>query len=271
MDVAPISPYAVKSLTNFQMEFNSNSAYNGPNCFNAALLLSSSLPHATFTHPREMSAVLSSPLCVERDRQEALQPGDILVVRDQKNTYFEVHAGIYINEQLSFSKYGESKMMPYSYGLDVHKTYGVHNEKCKRVQGIPNLGEDCFEQPFVNFFSCMPLHSFISRLVNQPGGIFEPVRQVYADTYSYDLRISDIAKKGRKTTTDELKSYMSALSELYERSETVGADSTLNTDNKALARLMRFHIYSLHEQLRIIAHERHEKSLVGHRLTPPRL
>jgi hypothetical protein len=252
MDVSGISPNFVMQLTNFdpvQME----SAHNGPNCFNAALYASQTLPSVSFTHPYEMTAILSSSLCRERRDDENLQPGDILVVRDQNNPLFEIHAGVYINQELSFSKYGENKMMPYSYGTDVHRSYGVHDENCARVQGIPAVGEACYHKPFVNFYSCKAMYTFVSQLAKRPGGINEAVRAIYAEVYSYDNKISRIAFKGHSIPSEDLQKLISSLQTVYEKTLTVSSDVNLNQENREFLKLIHFHVFSLYEQARRIA------------------
>jgi hypothetical protein len=252
MDVAKISPYLVLELTNFdstQME----SAHNGPNCFNAALYASKTLPSVSFTHPYEITALLNSSLCRERGKDERLQAGDILVVRDQSNPLFEIHAGVYINQELSFSKYGENKMMPYSYGINVHRSYGVRDEQCARVQGRPAIGEACYHKPFVNFYSCKAMYSFVSQLSNRPGGIDEAVRTIYAELSSYDNRISRIAFKGDAIDEEDLQKLFNSLRALYENTVKVDSATTLNQENREFLKLMHFHIFSLYEQTRRIA------------------
>ncbi|MCC6137943.1 MAG: hypothetical protein IT287_04880 [Bdellovibrionaceae bacterium] len=271
MDVAPISPYFVKELTNFENGFAVSSAYNGPNCFNAALVSSQTLPKINFTHPLEMTAILGSPLCKEKKISEALTPGDILVVRDPNNIWLEIHAGIYINDELAFSKYGEISMMPYSYGLNVDKAYGVHDPNCKRVLGRPAPGENCYNKVYVNYFTCDALYTFISKLVNQPAGIHSQVQKIYAATSRYDSLISNVAMKGDKVTATDVSEFQQALKELYAQTEPLVADATLTKDNTALARLMRFRIFSLFEQTRRIAVGLGDKKLASHVLEEPQL
>lgn len=256
MNVAEVSPYVVVELTNFQQE-NSASAYNGPNCFNAAFYASKTVPSVSFTHPYETTALLQSSLCKERSAQEALKPGDLLVVRDQSQAFFEIHAGVYVGDfaqnQLSFSKYGESKMMAYSYGLNVHEAYGVRDEQCARLQGVPAPGEPCYQKPFVNYYSCKAMYTFVSQIFNQPGGIEESVRLIYAGTSRYDNKISRIALHGDSVGEEELRLMQADLLQLYKDSITVAASKTLNQENREFLKLTHFHIYSLYEQTRRIA------------------
>lgn len=253
MDVASVSPYFVKELTNFEPGFTMETAHPGPNCFNAALFSSQTVSYINFTHPFEMTQILNSSLCSERPINEPLVPGDILVVRDQKNAYFEVHAGVYVNEDLSFSKYGESNMMYYSYGLHVQRAYGVRNEACLRVQGIPKPGEPCHNEPFTNYFRCLPHVNLVSKIFNQPGGIEERVRKIYGESSTLDNKISGVALEGKVITKDTLAKYQADLENLYNRSRELKTDPTVNADNQEFARLLHAHIYSLFEQTRRIA------------------
>lgn len=269
MDVGPISPYFVKELTNFESGFATDSAYNGPNCFNAALVSSSTLPKINFTHPLEMTAILDSPLCSEIKPTEALVPGDILVVRNSKDPNFEVHAGIYLSDELAFSKYGENSLMPYSYGLNVDKSYGVNDEACRRIYGKPAPGDPCYEKFYVNHFKCGAFSSFISKTLNAPGSLHPSAQKIYAETSSLDLRISNVAYEGYKISAEELLEYQTDLEDLYQKTEIAAQDPTLNANNAALVRLMRFRIFSLFEQTRRIALGIGEKSLVAHELEKP--
>ncbi len=252
MDVSQISPYFVIELTSFQ-ETQSVSAFNGPNCFNAALYASATLPNVSFTHPYELTALLQSSLCTERKADEELQPGDMLVVRDQSDSNFEIHAGVYLNDQLSFSKYGESKVMPYTYGLNVHQSYGVRNEQCARIEGLPAPGAPCYHKPFVNYYKCTAMSHFISRVMNQEGGITEPVRALYARAAGYDHKISRIAFKGGAFRADEIQPLQTELANLYADTLRVSVELNLNKENRELLRLTHFHIFSLYEQTRRIA------------------
>lgn len=253
MDVAQISPSFVRELTEFSNDWSPATVYNGPNCFNASLVSASTLPNINFTHPYEMTEILKSSLCQERSISEKARHGDILVVRDQSNPYFEVHAGIYINEELSFSKYGESNYMAYSYGLNVAKAYGVADESCLRIEGIPSPGEACYQKPFVNIYSCRTYYSFVSQILNQPEGIHPIVQQVYAKTSLLDKQISDIAWKGTAVNAESLGARQKSLKELFQQCVRYKKNDLINPQNKELLRLLRFRLFSLFEQTRRIA------------------
>lgn len=252
MDVAPISPYFVKELTNYDSGFALASAYNGPNCFNAALVANETLPKISFTHPYEIAALLTSPLCREVPISDSLQPGDILVVRNLKEPYREIHAGIYLSPSLSFSKYGEASLMPYSYGLNADQAYGVKNDSCRRISGTPKSGDECFNESYVNFFRCDSLSSFVSKTLNSPEGLNKLVQSIYADASMLDIKISDIALKGDATTPEIIEQYQKNLIALFEKTTVVAENNSISSYNKSLARIMRYRVFSLYEQTRRI-------------------
>jgi hypothetical protein len=270
MDVTSISPYFVKQMTVYDNTgYGVSAAHSGPNCFNAALVASNTLNQIVFTHPAELDVILSSSLCTERKRGEALVPGDILVVRNQKDPNFDVHAGVYINSTLAFSKYGESPMMPYSYGFNVDKSYGVHDEECRRVEGTPKPGDTCFEKPYVNFFRCTESYSYVSGILHEPQGLNEAVREVYAEVSSFSFEISRLAAEGGKIEKPDLEKMQKQLSQIYGRSGALAADPTLPASNREFARLLHAHLFSLFEQTRRVAAELHWPELVDAKLALP--
>lgn len=270
MDVGRISPYIVKALSTYDSGFAMSSAYDGPNCFNAALVATNTLPKLSYTHPYEMTAFLQSSLCEEKAVGEPLVPGDILVVRDQRQEYLEIHAGIYISDTLAFSKYGESSLMPYAYGLNVAKSYGVQDQACKRVQGVPKAGDPCFEKPFVNYFRCVPFYTFVSKIVNQPSGLNKEAQAIYAKTSSLDITISDIAFSGKKIDAVGLKSLQEDLLRLNQTAVDFTNKIRLDKNNRELLQLMRFRLFSMFEQTRIIAHSLKFQELAAPAMDAPK-
>src|SRR5690606_601393 len=106
-----------------------------------------------------------------------------------------------------------------------------------------------------NFFSCMPIYTYISQLLQQPGGLHEKAQKIYAGTTRLDLRISNISHKGYKVTPELLLSYQESLEELYEQTQIAYADSSLNEINKELVFLMKAKTFSLYEQTLLIARD----------------
>lgn len=269
MDVAAISPYLVKEFTIYDSGFSLSSAYSGPNCFNAVLVSTRTLPQVTYTHPVEMTATLRSSLCAEVPVKNPLLAGDILVVRDQRERYLEIHAGIYLNDTLSFSKYGEVNLMPYTYGTNVDKAYGVHDERCRRVQGIPAAGDTCYEKPFVNFFRCTPLYSFVSHISKSPQGLNKEAQKMYAQISSLDSTISGIAFKGDKVDAEKLMQLQTRLQALASAAAILSQDLTVDAGNREFIRLMHFRLYSLYDQTRIVARSIKATELVAPLMAPP--
>ena len=95
MDVAPISPYYVRQMTNFESGAYQNAAYDGPNCFNSALVAAQTLPNIVYTDPAEMSAIAGSPgrsCCSPKIRTETKNSvGTIVARRCSRNLPISVH------------------------------------------------------------------------------------------------------------------------------------------------------------------------------------
>ncbi len=268
MDVAKISPYFVKEHTLYGTGFQPSSAHDGPNCFNAALVVTNTLSKITYTHPFEMTAILDSPLCTERARDEELVPGDVLVVRNQADPLLEIHAGIYLNARLSFSKYGQQSLMPYSYGMDVDKSYGVKNAKCRRVVGLPSKGDECYGEPFASFYSCTPMYSFVSQILNQPLGLDKRVQKIYAGVSSIEYTVSDVAYAGGRLDVTKLGQLQTELMALNELAKEIDV-STVEDNNYQLLRLMKFRMFSIYEQTRILALSLKSKTHAQPGIKPP--
>jgi hypothetical protein len=85
--------------------------YQGPNCWNAALVSGKLLPYLRYSTESEFSFWLESPFCRERPPGEAPQPGDIGAIREFEGA--EVHGFVYLTPELSFSKNGKHESQPY--------------------------------------------------------------------------------------------------------------------------------------------------------------
>lgn len=83
----------------------------GPNCWNAALVVSGMLAAPRFTSPEEMSFWMDSPYCRVLGSGETPLPGDIIAVRDRDGA--EVHGFIHLTAELSFSKNYLTAAAPY--------------------------------------------------------------------------------------------------------------------------------------------------------------
>ncbi|KYG60977.1 hypothetical protein AZI86_18870 [Bdellovibrio bacteriovorus] len=81
--------------------------HHGPNCWNSALFASGVLAHFRFTSAKEFKHLIDSPLCLKVPAGQQ-QPGDIQVYRrtmpDISDEDREVHANVWLNDQLTFNK-----------------------------------------------------------------------------------------------------------------------------------------------------------------------
>ena len=116
-DIHDCLPEHVKKYQGVKAEFN------GPNCWNLALVMKGLLPHLRKSSPEEMTFYMNSDLCHKLDVSEAPQPGDIGAIRtkncnpsesSQSNSSCEIHGFIYVSPDLVYSKNSEAKESPYA-------------------------------------------------------------------------------------------------------------------------------------------------------------
>ena len=183
VDVYSISPQMVQTYQGVRPEFD------GPNCWNRALVFAKILPSLTYTTPAEMTFWMTSPLCRERLLDEELQPGDIIAVRDFD--IGEVHGFTYLTDDLAYSKNGfRKKDGAYEYdSLDaVFSNYQV-SQKCRRVLGRPVKGEECYYRIYANYFHCQSLEEyFISlnvQISSENMAIYQRLLEIDAEVFSY--------------------------------------------------------------------------------------
>ncbi|MFA5584145.1 MAG: hypothetical protein WDA09_08015 [Bacteriovoracaceae bacterium] len=138
----------------FQFEHVST---DGPNCWNATLVAAKIVPQVRYTSDFEMNFWMNSPLCKERAAGEKLKPGDIIAIRSKKQP--EVHGFVHISENLSFSKNGFNKNMPYSL-QDPNSVFNIYNvpPECRRRNGTP---DDC--ETYANYFSCISMDEYLKK------------------------------------------------------------------------------------------------------------
>ncbi len=113
VDITDILPEKVKEIQGL------NPQKHGPNCWNAALVLSKVLPNLRYTHNKEVFDIINSPLCSPVDANEKPRAGDLGIVRlpHEKSTNAatdEQYGFIFISDKLVFSKNGYKKQNPYS-------------------------------------------------------------------------------------------------------------------------------------------------------------
>ena len=252
IDVYDISPRFVQKYQDLSSNFS------GPNCFNAALVLADLLPHISYTHSTEITDLMNSPLCHQKELDEPLNPGDIIAVRSLKNEYYEIHAAIYINDQLSFSKYGVSQFMPYSLGEDVFSSYGV-DQQCLRLNGDPEPDSYCADKIFANYYSCISFDQYIETLTST---VHPQIIKIYKALLPVDLAAEEFLM-GEMTylSEEELSHAQSIIATLAYHTKEL-QKLPLDAENAFLARSLYNRIISLFIQSLYIADESYKKELV---------
>lgn len=139
------------------------SGFEGPNCYNLALVMKGILPGLRYSDDKEMAFYLNSPLCRNLEPNEERKPGDVGAIRELVNKKAtEFHAFVYISDKLAFSKNG----MTYdsSYDLQtlnhVYASYRISgNEQChgNRV----DLNSNCMNA--TSYFRCESLDDYLSK------------------------------------------------------------------------------------------------------------
>lgn len=155
----------------------------GPNCWNAVLVASKILPIARFSPPEEMSFWMTSPLCKEVPDNETPQPGDIAAIRDSNLN--EVHASVFVTEELFFSK--NSLTTQDSYQLQ--SSQGIFlifpvQFMCRHRNGNPL---DC--GTYVNYYRCS---SFADYNKNQNVILSDRYLQLEALVFEHEQMLSKI-------------------------------------------------------------------------------
>ena len=194
LNVYDISPKMVQTYQGV------NPQYNGPNCWNRALVFAKILPSLTYTTPEEMTFWMGSALCRERLPEEEAQPGDIIVVRDF-GYYSEVHGFTYLTDDMAFSKNGYKKYSAYEYQSlsSVFDVYRV-SDSCRRVFGRPEQGDECFGQTYANYFNCMSLEEYFSTL---NVGISDENYAIYQRLLTIDREVFSYLFNEHKTLDEE--------------------------------------------------------------------
>jgi hypothetical protein len=196
------------------------SGFEGPNCWNLALVMKGILPGLRFSTKEEMAFYLNSPLCRNLNADEERRPGDVGAIRELvNNKAHEFHGFIYISDKLAFSKNGET--FDSSYDLqsleNVYASYQIAgNEQCRGNQ--INMNSTCLNA--TSYFRCegldeylkkrKPLSLELSNLV-QETSVFE---KCIVEPFLLDSKplqdnagksIVDIAKALAKYTEDQIR------------------------------------------------------------------
>jgi hypothetical protein len=179
-----VAPNLVKKMENVVPD------YDGPNCWNAALVFAQIVPSFRHSSEAEISFWLSSPLCRELGAQEEPSPGDIVEIRQGNRT--EIHGFIYLTPELALSKNGNKASSPY-YLQTPEEVFGVYSvpEACRRVQGVR---AEC--SVYANYFTCEPYSKYVSQ-VRPPVTTDYTTLQTRID--SLESQVSELALHGKHT------------------------------------------------------------------------
>lgn len=150
-------------------------AFDGPNCWNAALKAVRILPHFRYSNAREMNFYSRSPLCSQIDASEK-QAGDIGLVRaEQVAGPGEFHAFVMVTENGVYSKNGMKQTTPYVYWS---------LEAILRWYTSPPL-------PLI-FIRCQSLAIYLEAHQNIPGFFLETLSEITA----YEKSLEQLVMKG---------------------------------------------------------------------------
>ena len=139
------------------------SGYEGPNCWNLALVMKGILPALRFSTRDEMAFYMNSPLCRNLEPNEERRPGDIGAIRELVNKKtFEFHGFVYISDKLAFSKNGETYESSYDLQTlnNVYASYQISgNEQChgNRV----DINSNCLNA--TSYFRCDSLDDYLKK------------------------------------------------------------------------------------------------------------
>jgi hypothetical protein len=150
-------------------------AFDGPNCWNAALKAVRILPHFRYSNAREMNFYSKSPLCYQIDASEK-QIGDIGLIRaDQVAGPGEYHAFVMVTENGVYSKNGMKQTTSYVYWS---------LEAVLRWYTSPPL-------PLI-FIRCQSLATYLDAHPNIPGFYLETIGEITA----YEKALEQLVMKG---------------------------------------------------------------------------
>lgn len=162
---------------------------DGPNCWNATLVGAKIVPQLRYTSDIEMNFWMNSPLCKERKANEPLQPGDLIAIRGSDHK--EVHGFIYLSENLSFSKNGYNKAMPYSL-QDPNVVFDIYEvpKNCRR-----KTGEATGCANYANYFSCISMDDYLKK-----NPIKDPTaKETYKQLSDLECVISEAVLSGKNS------------------------------------------------------------------------
>ena len=214
----------------------------GPNCWNTALVASKILPVLRYSPPEEMNSWMASELCHAVPEDETPEPGDIVAIRDFAQN--EVHAFIFITEELFFTKNYLTTQAPYRLqsASDVFAIFPVPFE-CRHRLGNP---ADCTSH--ANYYRCDSLASFV-----QAHNIENSPRYSMLDSLVQDQekRVSQIIFEWKtnppiqKISPEVLKEARTKVTQIQEEVNLLAKDITLSKDQRLLWNGLKFRIMGL--------------------------
>ena len=136
----------------------------GPNCFNSAMYLGGLTPYLRHADDNEFMAAVMASNCQGVEPADA-KPGDLMFLsaQDANGPGDGMHAYVYLNEQMCFSKNGAGQTKPYllqTFEGEFNKTYPVPPE-CRSWQPAPTckvalVGFRCEGDPIKDFAKLSP-------------------------------------------------------------------------------------------------------------------
>lgn len=144
------------------------------NCWNTVLRVNEILPSTRMTYPEELRFILNSPIiCKEKAISASNESGDMIVIRDNNlklnENERELHAFIYINENLSFQKKGPGAGEPVEIVNSKYAYTFITNPICKKVDGNPPTDPEVAKRCsyYANVYSCSSIKDVMKKNQDQ--------------------------------------------------------------------------------------------------------
>ncbi len=138
--------------------------HDGPNCWNTSLYLSGTVQTRRHVSDQEMKYLTDSPICRKLNLVEKLEIGDVIALHYYGEGPQEFHGFNYINDLISFTKFGFSRKFDYevissnyvfftfALGLDIAKPF------CRRTDDLP-AQSDC--NVFATYYRCQDRNEYL--------------------------------------------------------------------------------------------------------------
>lgn len=214
---------------------------DGPNCWNATLVAAKVVPQVRYTSDFEMNFWMNSPLCKEKKDHEPLRPGDVIAIRSSE--HLEVHGFIHLSENLSFSKNGFDKSMPYSL-QDPNVVFDIYDvpKECRR-----KYGEATGCRNYANYYSCISMDEYLKK---------NPIKdnltkQSYNQLHEIECGLSEAVLNGKSGR--ELKRLMqTTLEVIRSMSYEILSEKKFHPDDKVVWQALYHKSKSLMDQISLM-------------------